>query len=315
MPPPHLHDQRTPAAELRLACARQPQWRSRGRRRASRRRSGPRAPPPARSTPGHGDAPLSHGGGSRIHPPSTSFLPPSHMASMLRHAGGPSFPCSRHQRRQRAEARHTAAGPRWSPRWFGGAGLLSSPPPLPWGRTTAHLVPPRRRRPDPDARPPPLSLSAVEAKRGTAAAEIWRAGHRAYAAATELGRVPCGSRASCRGGVSSVVLVPPSRPLEWWHLNSHGFLLLIGFRGPAQAQNLRDSLAEAKSDIVVKVSLVLRLRSISQPWYMGYLLIWKSCSLNYLYIFGLQNTIHCESDRIGCSSLRGGEGELGKLKS
>ena len=86
-------------------------------------------------------------------------------------------------------------------------------------------------------------------------------------------------------------------------------------QGPAQAQNLRDSLAEAKSDIVVKVSLVLRLRSISQPWYMGYLLIRKSCSLNYLYIFCLQNTIHCESDRIGCSSLRGGGGELGKLKS
>ena len=34
-------------------------------------------------------------------------------------------------------------------------------------------------------------------------------------------------------------------------------------QGPAQAQNLRDSLAEAKSDIVVKVSLVLHLRSIS----------------------------------------------------
>jgi hypothetical protein len=45
---------------------------------------------------------------------------------------------------------------------------------------------------------------------------------------------------------------------------SLGFLLLSGFsahnmplfplQGPAQAQNLRDSLAEAKSDIVVKVS-------------------------------------------------------------
>ncbi|XP_039819512.1 uncharacterized protein LOC120681911 isoform X3 [Panicum virgatum] len=175
------------------------------------------------------------------------------MASMLRHAGGPSFPCSLHHRRQRGGgASHRGRAAMEPAAVRRRAGLLSSPPPLPWGRTTAHLVPPRRRRPDPDARPPPLSLSAVEAKRGTAAAEIWRAGHRAYAAATELGRVPCGSRASCRGGVSSVVLVPPSRPLEWWHLNSHGFLLLIGFRGPAQAQNLRDSLAEAKSDIVVK---------------------------------------------------------------
>jgi len=44
---------------------------------------------------------------------------------------------------------------------------------------------------------------------------------------------------------------------------SLGFLLLFGFsahnmspfllQGPAQAQNLRDSLADAKSDIVVKV--------------------------------------------------------------
>lgn len=32
---------------------------------------------------------------------------------------------------------------------------------------------------------------------------------------------------------------------------SDGFFVL---QGPAQAQNLRDSLAEAKSDIVVKVS-------------------------------------------------------------
>ncbi|XP_039819511.1 uncharacterized protein LOC120681911 isoform X2 [Panicum virgatum] len=153
------------------------------------------------------------------------------MASMLRHAGGPSFPCSLHHRRQRGGgASHRGRAAMEPAAVRRRAGLLSSPPPLPWGRTTAHLVPPRRRRPDPDARPPPLSLSAVEAKRGTAAAEIWRAGHRAYAAATELGRVPCGSRASCRGGVSSVVLVPPSRPLEWWHLNSHGFLLLIGFR-------------------------------------------------------------------------------------
>lgn len=35
----------------------------------------------------------------------------------------------------------------------------------------------------------------------------------------------------------------------------HGLIsFVILFQGPAQAQNLRDSLADAKSDIVVKVS-------------------------------------------------------------
>ncbi|RCV17300.1 hypothetical protein SETIT_3G209000v2, partial [Setaria italica] len=38
-------------------------------------------------------------------------------------------------------------------------------------------------------------------------------------------------------------------------------------QGPAQAQDLRDSLAEAKSDIVVKVSSSL-LWTIYQPWCM-----------------------------------------------
>jgi len=62
-------------------------------------------------------------------------------------------------------------------------------------------------------------------------------------------------------------------------IDSHGFLLLFGFRahmllfllqGPAQAQNLRDSLAEAKSDIVVKVSSslvgLIYLRLSTDTW-------------------------------------------------
>jgi hypothetical protein len=36
-------------------------------------------------------------------------------------------------------------------------------------------------------------------------------------------------------------------------------VFILFLQGPAQAQNLRDSLAEAKLDIVVKVSSCLRL--------------------------------------------------------
>ena len=44
--------------------------------------------------------------------------------------------------------------------------------------------------------------------------------------------------------------------LKFSHFTLYAFCSrhYLSFQGPAQAQNLRDSLAEAKSDIVVKVS-------------------------------------------------------------
>nr|TKW26789.1 hypothetical protein SEVIR_3G214325v2 [Setaria viridis] len=52
----------------------------------------------------------------------------------------------------------------------------------------------------------------------------------------------------------------------WDRAQSYWERILRG-QGPAQAQDLRDSLAEAKSDIVVKVSSSL-LWTIYQPWCM-----------------------------------------------
>lgn len=56
-----------------------------------------------------------------------------------------------------------------------------------------------------------------------------------------------------------------------------GIIFTLFLQGPAQAQNLRDSLADAKSDIVVKVitrnSMIIELISRSHLLHNGILII------------------------------------------